>query len=83
MKTMLRVAIAALSVASITPAFADGEGGPAANFSTFPTEVMQAQLQDPPRAPVATAQNGQGVTTYVTSSSGTTSIYPPAQNGNG
>ena len=83
MKTMLRVAVAALSVASITPAFADGEGGPVANFSTFPSAVIQAQAQEAPRAPVATAQNGQAVSTYMTSSSGATSLYPPAQNGNG
>jgi hypothetical protein len=83
MKTMLRIAFAALSVASISPAFADGDGGPAANFSTFPTEMIQAQAQEAPRASVATAQNGQAVTTYMTTSSGVTSLYPPAQNGNG
>ena len=84
MKTMFRIAFAAVSIATISPAFADsGEGGPAANFSTFPIVVVQAQAQEAPAGSVTTAQNGQAVRTFATTSSGVTSLYPPAQNGNG
>ena len=57
MKIMLRAAIAALSLASIGPALADGGESPAANthFTELPGVVAQAQV---PNAPVY-AQNGQ------------------------
>ena len=57
MKIMLRAAIAALSIASIGPALADGGDGTIANtqFTELPGVVAQAQV---PNAP-AYAQNGQ------------------------
>ena len=57
MKIMLRAAIAALSIASIGPALADGGEGTVANtqFTELPGVVAQAQV---PNAPVY-AQNGQ------------------------
>jgi hypothetical protein len=57
MKIMLRAAIAALSIASIGPALADGGEGTVANtqFTELPGVVAQAQV---PNAPTY-AQNGQ------------------------
>ncbi len=83
MKIMLRAAIAALSIASIGSAIA-GEGeGTVANtqFTEVPGVVAQATIQNAP--PVATAQNGQTVQTYVTQSSHGTWLFPPNANQGG
>jgi hypothetical protein len=64
MKTTLRAAIAALSIASISPAIAAGsEGGPAANtrFTSLPDVIAQAPVRNTPA--VATMQNGQALRT--------------------
>src|ERR1700688_4205833 len=59
MKIMLRAAFAALSIASIGTAYADGGDGPIANtqFTEIPGVIAQAPVRNAP--PVATAQNGQ------------------------
>ena len=93
MKIMLRAAIAALSIASIGPALADGGDGTIANtqFTEIPGVVAQAQV---PNAPVyaqggqATqqAQNGQGAHgygVYSTQSSHGTWLFPPNANQGG
>lgn len=81
MKIMLRTAIAALSIASIGPAFAGDGDGPAANtfFTELPGVVAQAPVQNAPA--IATARNGQVVQTYVTRSTHGTWLFPPNQNG--
>ena len=64
MKTMLRIGLAALSIANIGPAFA-GEGGDvAANsfFTSLPGVIAQPPVQN---APPATAQNGKSVRAHV------------------
>ena len=95
MKNMLRAAIAALSIASIGPALADGGDGTIANtqFTELPGVVAQAQV---PNAPVY-AQNGQqnrqtqtqqaqnrqaahGYGVYSTQSSRGTWLFPPTGN---
>jgi hypothetical protein len=83
MKIMLRAAIAAMSLASIGSAYA-GEGeGTVANtrFTEIPGVVAQAPVQNAP--PVATAQNGKAVQTYVTRSGRGTWLFPPNQTGGG
>ena len=67
MKTMLFAAMAALSLAS-TAAFAESEGGPAANtkFTTMRGVLAEAPMQ---MAPMAMAQNGQTVQAYAAQSS--------------
>lgn len=83
MKIMLRAALAALSIGSIGPAFAESEGGTVANtyFTSLPSVIAQAPVQNAPVA--ATAQNGQVVHTYVTNSSHGTWVFPPNQYSNG
>jgi hypothetical protein len=83
MKIMLRAAIAALSFATIGSAIAsEGDGGTVANsfFTELPGVIAQAPVQNAP--PVATAQNGQAIHTYVTQSSHGTWLFQPYQ-GNG
>jgi hypothetical protein len=81
MKIMLRAAMAALSIASIGPAFAGDGGGPTANtfFTELPGVVAQAPAQNAPA--IATAQNGQAIRAYVTQSNRGTWLFPPNQNG--
>ena len=82
MKIMLRAALAALSIASIGPAFADsGDGGQQANtlFTELPGVIAQAPVQNAPA--VATAQSGAAVQAYVTGSQHGTWLFPPNQNG--
>ena len=80
MTIMLRTALTALSIASIGPAFAESEGGTANNtyFTQLPGVVAQAPVQN---APVATAQNGQGVHAYVTNSNHGTWLFAPQDGG--
>jgi len=84
MKIMLRAAIAALSIASIGSAYADGGQGPVANsyFTELPGVIAQAPVQNAPS--IATARNGQAIGTYVTNSNHGTWLFAPNQNqGNG
>jgi hypothetical protein len=84
MKIMLRAAIAALSFASIGPAFAgEGDGGTVANtfFTDLPSVVAQAPVQNAPA--VATAQNGQAMHAYITQSGRGTWLFAPNPNGDG
>jgi hypothetical protein len=89
MKIMLRAAIAALSIASIGPALADGGDGPAANtfFTELPGVVAQADVPNAPayaqngQAQTQQAQSGQGVHTFVTQSSHGTWLFAPDPNG--
>ena len=76
MRTMLLVATAALSL-GIGSAYAGEADGVVANsqFTEIPGVVAQATVQKVP--PVATAQNGQGVQTYVTRSSHGTWLFQP------
>jgi hypothetical protein len=62
-KMMIRAALAALSIASIGPAFADSYDGQV--WPDKPAVSAQAPVQKPP---VATEQNGQSLYAYVTSS---------------
>ena len=82
MKIMLRAALAAISIGSISPAFAESEGGTVANsyFTSLPGVVAQAPEQNAP-APSA-GQNGQSVGAYVANSSHGTWLFPPHE-GNG
>jgi hypothetical protein len=81
MKTMIIAAAAALSL-GVGSAYADSEGGQVANsqFTELPGVIAQAPVQNAP--PVATAQNGQAIHTYVTQSSHGTWLFQPYQ-GNG
>jgi hypothetical protein len=94
MKIMLRAAIAALSIASIGPALADGGEGTVANtrFTELPGVVAQAQVPNVPayaqngqvqtrQAQNGQTQNGQGVHTFVTQSSHGTWLFAPDPNG--
>ena len=81
MKSMLRTALAALSIASIGPAFG-GEGGDvAANtfFTQLPGVIAQAPAQD--ASAIATAQNGQDVQLYGTMSHRGTWLFAPTEYG--
>jgi hypothetical protein len=93
MKIMLRAAIAALSIASIGPALADGGEGPVANtqFTELPGVVAQAQVPNAPtyaqngqaqtrQAQNGQAQSGQGVHTFVTQSNHGTWLFAPNPN---
>lgn len=81
MKIMLRAAFAALGIASIGTAYADGGDGAIANtqFTEIPGVIAQAPVQHAPA--VATAQNGQGIRAYVTRSAQGTWLFAPDQNG--
>jgi len=81
MKIMLRAAIAAISIASIGSAYADGGVGATANtlFTEIPGVIAQAPVQNAP--PVAAAQNGHAVHAYVTRSNRGTWLFAPDQNG--
>ena len=84
MKIMLRAALAALSIASIGPAFADGgDGGQAANtlFTELPGVVAQAPVQNAPA--VGIAQNGQSTHAYLSNSQHGTWLFPPNPNQGG
>jgi hypothetical protein len=80
MKTMIRAAMMAVSIASIGPAFAESEGGPAANTQFTQTRgyLAEAPVQQAPS--IARAQNGQVVHAYVANSSRGTWLFPPNQN---
>ena len=80
MKIMLRTALTALSIASISPAFAEGGDGTIPNtyFTQLPGVVAQAPVQNPS---VATAQNGQGVHAYVTNSNHGIWLFAPQDGG--
>ena len=83
MKIMLRAAMAAVSIASISSAYAGDGEGPTANsvFTEIPGVIAQAPVHNPA---VATAQNGQGIHAYATNSSHGTWLSAPNQNqGNG
>jgi hypothetical protein len=75
MKIILRAAIMAVSLASISTAYAGDGGGPVPNtqFNEIPGVVAQAQLEN--NQAVAAAQNQSGVTAFVTQQS-TTSAFP-------
>ena len=65
MRIMLRAAIAALSIASIGPAFAGEIEGvqPYTSFRQLPGVIAMAPVENPS---VATAQNGQATHVYAT-----------------
>jgi hypothetical protein len=77
MRIMLRAAMAALSIASIGSAYADGGDGVVANteFTEIPGVVAQAPVQSAPL--VATAQDGQADQTYESHANRTTWLFPP------
>jgi hypothetical protein len=82
MKTMFLAAAAVLCL-GVGSAYA-GDGGPVPNtfFTELPGVIAQAPVQNPP--PVATAQNGQAIRTYVTNSNRGTWLFPANQDeGNG
>jgi hypothetical protein len=85
---MLLAAVAGLSLAASTVAYADGGDGPAPNtfFTELPGVVAQA---DVPKAPTYAqnrqvqtqqAQSGQGLQVYGTQSSHGTWLFPPNAN---
>ena len=77
MRIMLRAAMAALSIASIGSAYADGGEGVVANteFTETPGVVAQAPVRNVPL--VATAQDGQAAQTYESHANGATWLFPP------
>jgi hypothetical protein len=80
MKITVRAAMVAISIASISPAFAGDGDGQVANtyFTQLPGVIAQAPA---PQAPsVATAQNGH-VLTYAANSSRGTWLFPPHDGG--
>jgi len=79
MRTMLLVAAAVLSM-SAGAAYAESEGGPAANTQFTQTRgyLAEAPVQNAPS--VATAQNRQAVHAYVANSSRGTWLFAPNQN---
>ena len=81
MKTLLRAALVAISIGSVSPAFAESEGGAVANsyFTSLPGVVSQAPEQN---APAISGQSGQPTGAYVTNSSHGTWLFPP-HTGNG
>ena len=81
MKTMLLAAtVLSLGVGS---AFAsDSEGASGNPVYVFPGTIYAGAVQNSP--PVATAQSGQAIHTFVTRSANQgTYLFPPAQGGNG
>jgi hypothetical protein len=83
MRTLFRAAIAALSVASITPAIA-GEGeGPVANtqFTLLADAVAQAPVASSSLTVVA--QDRNPATAYATHSHHVVSLFPPLESGGG
>ena len=96
MKIMLRAAIAALSIASIGPALADGGDGTIANtqFTELPGVVAQAQVPNAPamrrtasrtiRRRPGKPRTGRGCTIrLLTQSSHGTWLFPPNANEGG
>ena len=88
MKTMLLAAVAGLSLAASTAAYADGGQGVEPNtfFTQLPGVVAQADVpnasayaQNPP-VQTQQAQNAQGVHAYVTQSSRGTWLFPANPN---
>jgi len=80
MKTMIIAAAAVLSL-GVGFAYADSEGGQYA--STQFTQTPGFLAQTPVAPPVATAQTGQAIQTWVTQSSHGTWLFPPYSGGNG
>jgi hypothetical protein len=79
MKTMLLVVAAALSLATIGSAYADGNDVAVnTQFTEIPGVVAEAPVHNVP--PVATAQSRQMIHTYVTQSNNLTWLYPPIHN---
>ena len=81
MNLTIRAAIAALSIASIAPAFA-GEGGstnPITFFTQLPGVVAQAPAQHAPA--IGTAKDGQTAQAYLTQSNRGTWLFPPHDGG--
>ena len=77
MRIILRAAMAALSIASIGSAYADGGDGvvPNTEFTEIQGVVAQAPVQSAPL--VATAQDGQADQTYGSHANRTTWLFPP------
>jgi hypothetical protein len=77
MRIMLRAAMAALSIASIGSAYADGGEGIVANteFTEIQGVVAQAPAQNVPL--VAATQDGQAAQTHESQANGTTWLFPP------
>ena len=75
MKTMLRIALMASSIASVPPAIA-GEGGAVANsfFTSLPGVIAQAPAQNQPSHAVATNQS-DGTAAFITSSRSAASLF--------
>ena len=82
MRLALRAAIAAISIASIGPAFAgEGEGTLANTFFTeIPGVLAQPPVQAPYPSAVAAAPGGQSSGTFVTSSQNGTWLFAPNPN---
>ena len=82
MKTMLLAAATVLSL-GVGSAFAgDSEGASGNPVYVFPGTIYAGAVQNAP--PVATAQSGQAIHTFVTRSANQgTYLFPPAQGGNG
>jgi hypothetical protein len=80
MNLTIRAGIAALSIASIAPAFA-GEAGtdPVTFFTQLPGVVAQAPAQHAPA--IGSAKNGQTALAYVTQSNRGTWLFQPHDGG--
>ena len=65
MKVMLRAAVAAISIATIGAAYADGGTQAQTMFTKIPGAMPTTPVQ---KAPAAAAQMGQAAPTFITSS---------------
>jgi hypothetical protein len=79
MRTLLHAAIAALSVASISPAIAGGGEGTSAD--TQSTELPGMAMQAPNASLRTVAQDRAPTSSFTTQSDHTVSLFPP-YNGN-
>jgi hypothetical protein len=81
MKTLFRAAIAALSIASISPAMAgEGEGTIANTQFTLPGVVAQGPAASAPRA---VAPDSGSADNYATQSNHAVSLFPPHDGNDG
>jgi hypothetical protein len=83
MRTLFRAAVAALSVASVTPAFAGDGEGPVANsqFTLLADAVAQVPAASAP--PTVVARGHDPASAYTTRSNHVVSLFLPLESGGG
>jgi hypothetical protein len=83
MRSILRVTIAALSVASITPAFAGDGEGPIANTQFTLNASPVAQVPVASASPTVVAQDRDLASSYATRANHVVSLFLPLESGGG